>query len=65
MSNIDNTSNGETPHVSEESIRDRAYQIYVHRGGRDGHADGDWYTAEAELKELKRTAEAVLAITEK
>lgn len=51
--------------ISAESIRARAYEIYVHRGKRDGHAEGDWFTAEAELRELKRTAEAALSVLRK
>lgn len=40
--------------VPEERIRERAYQIYQQRGCKGGHADGDWLTAEAELKEVKK-----------
>ena len=47
--------------IPEQRIRERAYEIYVHRGARDGHAEGDWFTAEAELKELKKKAAAVLS----
>ena len=46
--------------ISEQSIRERAYEIYVQRGAKGGHAEGDWLTAEAELKELKAKAAAVL-----
>lgn len=45
--------------VPEHRIRERAYQIYQLRGARDGHAEGDWLTAEAELKEIKKKAEDV------
>jgi hypothetical protein len=44
------------PSVPEHCIRERAYEIYVHRGCKGGHAEGDWLTAEAELKELKKKA---------
>jgi hypothetical protein len=44
------------PSVPEQRIRERAYQIYQLRGARDGHAEGDWLTAEAELKEIKKKA---------
>jgi Protein of unknown function (DUF2934) len=40
--------------VPEQRIRERAYQIYQQRGAKGGHADGDWLTAEAELKEVKK-----------
>lgn len=50
--------------IPEQRIRERAYEIYVLRGARDGHADGDWFTAEAELKELKKKAAAVLSTIE-
>jgi hypothetical protein len=33
----------------EEQIRDRAYQLYMQRGYRDGHAVQDWLDAEFEL----------------
>jgi hypothetical protein len=52
------------PEISEESVRARAYEIYVQRGARDGHADGDWLTAEAELKELRSRASAALSAIE-
>lgn len=39
--------------IPEHCIRERAYEIYVQRGRKGGHAEGDWLTAEAELKELK------------
>jgi hypothetical protein len=42
--------------VPEQRIRERAYQIYQQRGARSGHAEGDWLTAEAELKEIKKKA---------
>ena len=45
----------------KQSIRERAYEIYVQRGAKGGHAEGDWLTAEAELKELKAKAAAVLS----
>ena len=38
------------PSVSEEKIRQRAYELYMQRGGQHGkHAD-DWFRAEAELR---------------
>ena len=35
----------------EEQIRRRAYELYQKRQGNPGDADGDWYRAEAELRE--------------
>jgi Protein of unknown function (DUF2934) len=34
---------------SEQRIRERAYEIYVAGGCRDGHADEDWRLAEEEI----------------
>jgi Protein of unknown function (DUF2934) len=42
--------------VPEQRIRERAYQIYQQRGAKGDHAEGDWLTAEAELKEIKKKA---------
>jgi hypothetical protein len=44
------------PQLPEQMIRERAYQIYRQRGAKGGNAEGDWLTAEAELKELKQHA---------
>ena len=33
----------------ENSIRDRAYQLYEQRGSLDGFALDDWFQAEAEI----------------
>jgi len=35
--------------VSEELIRQRAYELYEQRGREDGHALDDWLAAEAEI----------------
>ena len=48
--------------IPEQKVRERAYEIYVHRGCKGGHAEGDWLTAEAELKELKAKAAEVLSV---
>ena len=37
---------------SEAQIRERAYRLYLERGGRDGQDRGDWLTAERELRRL-------------
>lgn len=47
--------------VPEQCIRERAYEIYRQRGSKGGHAEGDWLTAEAELKELKKKAADMLS----
>jgi len=38
------------PQPTEEQIRQRAYEIYLARGGKPGNPDWDWYQAELELK---------------
>jgi hypothetical protein len=49
--------------VPQHRIRERAYEIYERRGRKGGHADSDWLTAEAELRELKKkTADLVAAV---
>ena len=50
--------------IPEHCIRERAYEIYVQRGRKGGHADGDWLTAEAELKELRKKAEVIVSVVE-
>jgi DUF2934 family protein len=50
--------------VSEQKVRERAYEIYCQRGRKGGHAEGDWLTAEAELKELKSKAAGVLSVAQ-
>jgi hypothetical protein len=42
--------------VPEQMVRERAYEIYRQRGAKGGNAEGDWLTAEAELKELRKHA---------
>jgi hypothetical protein len=36
---------------NEEQIRQRAFEIYLARGGQDGDDVSDWLAAERELKE--------------
>jgi hypothetical protein len=43
------TDTGVYPSVSEEQIRQRAYELYVQRGGNDGLDADDWFRAETEL----------------
>jgi hypothetical protein len=33
----------------QERIRQRAYDLYLQRGGADGSADDDWLQAETEM----------------
>jgi hypothetical protein len=35
---------------SEQRIRERAYEIYLARGGQDGDEVSDWVAAEREVK---------------
>jgi len=50
--------------ISEQCIRERAYEIYRQRGSKGGHAESDWLTAEAELRELKKKAADLLSAVE-
>lgn len=43
------SESAEAPSVPEESIRERAYELYLERGGGDGRAQEDWFAAESEL----------------
>ena len=36
--------------VSDEQIRERAYQLYLERGRQHGSDEDDWYRAETELR---------------
>ena len=42
----------------EEQIRVRAYELYVARGGEDGHDVEDWLEAEAEINGMTERAAA-------
>ena len=64
MSNQVTSSHQNYLSVPDHCIRERAYEIYLQRGRKGGHADGDWLTAEAELKELKAKAEDMVAAVE-
>jgi len=37
------------PAITEDNLRDRAYEIYVKRGSNPGSEIGDWLQAEREL----------------
>lgn len=64
MSNQVTSSYQNYPSVPDHCIRERAYEIYVQRGRRGCHADGDWLTAEAELNELTAKAKDMVAAVE-
>jgi Protein of unknown function (DUF2934) len=49
-------SESQQTQLPEQMIRERAYEIYRQRGAKGGNAEGDWLTAEAELKEIKKHA---------
>ncbi len=36
---------------TEQQIRERAFEIYLARGGQEGNEVSDWLAAERELKE--------------
>jgi hypothetical protein len=38
------------PTITENDLRDRAYEIYLKRGPNPGNEIGDWLQAERELK---------------
>jgi len=44
------TDTGVYPSVSEDKIRQRAYELYMQRGGQHGKHVDDWFRAEAELR---------------
>jgi hypothetical protein len=48
---ISMASGGSEP--SEEEIRQRAYDLYLQRGGADGLDFDDWLSAEQELKKKR------------
>lgn len=51
--------NGTAPPNVEESLRNktaiRAYELFIGRGGENGHAEEDWLEAEQQIKtEMQR-----------
>ncbi len=65
MSNLQKPTTHEgSRSVPQHCIRERAYEIYERRGRKGGHADSDWFTAEAELKELKKKTADMVAVVE-
>ena len=45
-----NGKNGKAAADLEAAIRVRAYQLWERRGRQDGHAQADWFQAEAEVR---------------
>ena len=41
----------EKTEIPEADIRQRAYEIYLERGGVDGLEENDWFQAEKELRD--------------
>ena len=39
--------------LSQDQIRERAYQLYQERGGKDGQAQQDWLTAEQQILNVR------------
>lgn len=48
----------ETPSISEDEIRRRAFELFEERGGQEGHELEDWLRAESEIR---RTSEGAAA----
>ena len=48
--------NGSKPSDLEAAIRQRAYELYLERGGRSGSETEDWLLAEREVLAQSRTA---------
>jgi hypothetical protein len=42
--------------ISEEKVKERAYELYLERGGFNGSDQEDWYKAEAELSRGSKSA---------
>jgi hypothetical protein len=41
-----------------EQIEKRAYELYLERGGEDGHDVEDWLAAQAEIIELSKQSDS-------
>lgn len=48
----------ETPSISEDEIRRRAFELFEARGGQEGHELEDWLRAESEIRSAKKDAAA-------
>ena len=47
----DTQSTADATEISEAQIRERAFEIYLERGGVDGLDESDWFQAEKELRD--------------
>ena len=47
-------SQNRAANISEDQIRERAYQLYLERGREHGGHEDDWYRAESELRGYNR-----------
>jgi hypothetical protein len=48
----------ETPSLSEDEIRRRAFELFEERGGQEGHELEDWLRAESEIRRATQDAAA-------
>ena len=52
MSDVPDTeTTADHTEISEAEIRERAFEIYLERGGIDGLDEKDWFQAEKELRD--------------
>ena len=54
--------NNPRPTYIDQQIRERAYEIYLARGGQEGNAVSDWLAAERVQQGIKARAAARLAL---
>ncbi len=45
--------------LSQDQIRERAYQIYQDRGAQDGQAQQDWLAAEQQILTVRKNGQTV------
>jgi len=50
--------------ITEDAIAQRAYALYLGRGGEHGHDVEDWLQAERELQEIKNAPSSYEAFAE-
>jgi Protein of unknown function (DUF2934) len=50
---LEATNTGDTNEPTEDQIRERAYGLYLERGGEHGRHEDDWYRAAEELRQRK------------
>jgi hypothetical protein len=51
MSDVHDTQTADDTEICEAQIRERAFEIYLERGGVDGLDESDWFQAEKELRD--------------